>query len=129
MKLTILAAFAAFALMAQDKPAAKPEAAKNPVAAPETPVAVPTLQTAKFWRLFANAQAARQQANETPQAKAAIVAEEEFRKEQNTLQVVCGPKMELGIQKDAKADNSGDLICQAKLTQAPIDTEQHKEVK
>lgn len=113
-KITILAALAAFTLMGQSASvAAKPEdSPKIPAAAP-API-VPVLQTAKFWRLFAQAQAARQQANETPQAKAAIVAEEEFKKEQNTLQVACGPTMQLAVQSDAKAENSGDVICQVK---------------
>src|SRR5882672_2812966 len=71
----------------------------------------PEINTAKLWRLASQSQALRQQANDTPQAKAATAAEEKVREEQNNLLVVCGPKYQLGYDKDPNSPKYQDLIC------------------
>lgn len=98
-KLILLAAAAAISLLAAEAPKAD---------------APPQISTAKFWRLVAQAQQARQQANATPQAKAADAADVEVQKEQERLSGACGPNHILGYQQDTKAENSGDIICVAK---------------
>jgi len=70
----------------------------------ESPVA-PTINTAKFWRLVAKAQALRRMADETPQAKAAKDAEEELQKEQASLASACGPEFILGYNQEQ------DVVC------------------
>jgi hypothetical protein len=99
VKVMILAAAAALSLSAAD---ATP---------PKADVPAPSISTAKFWRLVAQAQQARQQANATPQAKAADAADLEVQKEQERLSGLCGASHILGYQQDAKAENAGDIIC------------------
>jgi len=101
LKLTIIAAMAAFSVLAADLPKPAPKAADP----------APQIATAKFWRLVAAAQQARNQANQTPQAKAADAADLEVQREQEALSQKCGANHILGYQQDAKAENAGDIIC------------------
>lgn len=123
-KLTILAAMAAFSMLAQDAKTAPAKPPYKGMANSPTPVpkewvvtdpnavaVAPSIATAKLWRLVARAQALRMQANETKEAKEAKAAEEELQAEQVKLTNACGLAFTLGYQQDAKAENAGDLVC------------------
>lgn len=115
MKLTILAALAAFSLSAQTVASpvvAKPDGSVGVSAAKPIPV----LNTSKLWRLLSKSQEAHRVSNDTPQAKAAAAADVEVQAEQSKLAEACvASGYVLGFQQDQKADNAGDLIC----TKAP----------
>lgn len=84
--------------------------AKVPEPSKMTP-APPSLNTSKYWRLVVQAQAARTQANETPQAKAADAAQALVATEVSELAKVCGEGMVLTLDQDKNSKTADDVIC------------------
>lgn len=109
MKLITVFSILAVALMAQTVPQT-PVGPQKPVAEVKTPSG-PQLQTGKLWRLVAKAQALRQAANETPQAKEAAAAEAEVQKEQQALALKCGTEFVLALDQDSKSPTFEDVVC------------------
>jgi hypothetical protein len=72
----------------------------------------PKLNTARLWRLASTAQTLRMQANQTPQAKAADVADANVQAQQAVLQAQCtAVGMVLGLDSDPKSPTADDVIC------------------
>lgn len=73
------------------------------------------LSTGRYWRLMAEALAARQQANDTPQAKAAAEADAAVNAEGAALAKECrrlyGEKYQPSIDQDATSPTFKDIIC------------------
>lgn len=79
---------------------------------------LPTLSTSRYWRLVAQAQAAKAVADQTPQAKAAQAADAAVQAEIQEMQKVCGGDNLLALDDDAKSPTYQDVICKAKPTPA-----------
>lgn len=124
LKLTILAALAASALLAQNQ-AAKPE----PVAATKitdavTPVPAPKLDsTAKLWRLLAVSQELQQQLDQSETGKRLTDIRTQLQAEQTRLAGICaaGKGFTLGTDSDAKSPTNGDVVC-VKMPDPPKET-------
>lgn len=108
MKIVAALFLTAIALMAQaPKVDAKVEAKPEPKMTP----APPSLNTSKYWRLVAQAQAARTQANQTQQAKAADTAQALVEAEVAQLAAMCGDGMVLTLDQDRNSKSADDVIC------------------
>lgn len=114
-KTAVLAVLSAIVMFAQQAPVA----AKADGSGPAVHKVAPTIGTAKLWRLVSKTQAIRQQLDASELGKSLKDAEAELQAEQNRLIGVCGPDFTLGLQQDAKAENSGDVVCVAKPPAAP----------
>ncbi len=112
VKLTILAALAAFSLLAQEP--AKVPATHAPSASVKSEPP-PMLNTSKIWRLATKAQSLRIQADATEAAKAAKDAESELQAEQVALSAKCANAgLSLGYDENKNSSTFQDLICTAK---------------
>ena len=105
--LTLLAVFAALAIQGAETPK------------------TPTIQTSRFWRLVAQAQNLRLQANQTPAAKAADAADEAVKKEQDELAKACGDFV-LGYDQNDKSPTFQDVICVPKPPPTTAETKREK---
>lgn len=124
IKLTIIAALAAFSLYSQQAPvAAKSEVSPSgsgavsgagPLTSVSTIISVP-LSTAKIWRLNSKVQALQAQLEASEQGKALKEAQAELQAEQMSLNAKCAAVgMILDYDRTPGSPGKDDLTCVAK---------------
>ena len=91
------------------------------VAQPPEPSAPVLSSTAKFWRLVAEAQSARQAMLNSAEGKASAAADVAVQAEQARKQTECGTDFILDINRDEKSPNFKDLVCVAKPKIQPLE--------
>ncbi len=114
VKLTIIAALAAFSLLAQDpaKVPANVKTGSTSTLVHHEAVPAPSLNTSRIWRLATKAQALRVQADATEAAKAAKDAEAELQTEQAALSAKCADAgLVLGYDENRNSSTYQDIVC------------------
>jgi hypothetical protein len=109
----------AFLVAAAAIPILSQEVAKPAPSVPAASKVAPVISTTKLWRLVAKTQNLRQQIDASELGKGLKAAEAELNAEQAKLAGLCGEGFELGLQKDEKAENAGDVICVPKPPAEP----------